>query len=311
MAGCTLPEAGSMSWTWVPSFFTMATATGWPVSSSCALKTGPTTAAPSKLRRCLRPFGPRPKMAVDVPVVAAKTPRVPCQGCRRNLPPSLDFTFESSSDPPLPPAPSPQTGCACRESPARTTTWAPATMNLPLPRPLAISFGSSAFLSTLPVAASTCTVSAPAPSAAAATRQIVDSSEESEEAQKRALAPVSVAFTDHSCLPAMVRASTSLSRTTTALCFWAWPAIRRSTTPSPYSRCHVRSPVPLFQACTVPPSVTLMTLRPPERRRRMLPSLDAFGEATRRHCTAPSFSATEATTPDAEATKTLPEASAE
>jgi len=127
--------------------------------------------------------------------------------------------------------------------------------------------------------------------------------------QMRALPVAAAVGTDHcsSALPVIPRASTSDSRSTTASCFEPVPKRTSSTTLSGYPRCQVRFPLVPFQDCTRPESVTLRMARLPGRSKRTVPPVDAM----RRQVMVPSFSSTEATTPDAEATKTRSGASAE
>mmetsp|Transcript_70198 Transcript_70198/g.199023 ORF Transcript_70198/g.199023 Transcript_70198/m.199023 type:complete len:317 (+) Transcript_70198:1278-2228(+) len=294
-----------MSWICVPPSLVTATATGCPASSSCTLETGPTTASPSMVRRCFRPLGPSPKTAVLAPLVNANTPLVRCQGMslKGPWPLALSFFREMAS----PPAPVPQRLWAERLSPLRSTRCPSATMKGEEARPFETASGRSVFVSTLPLETSMRTACAPAPPGAAARAQRLASSSEAAAAKKRAFWPSALEATDHSCLPPRVRASISDSRTITASCFWPAPASTRSTTASAYARCHVRSPELPFQACTAPSSETLMSARPLERRSLRPP----FWVATRRHWMLPSFSSTEATTPEAEATKMRSEASAE
>jgi len=72
-----------------------ATATGWTVSSSCTLKTGPTTARPSKSRRCFRPLDPTLQITVFLPSVMAKTPGERCHGRSRKGGPVFDLALMS------------------------------------------------------------------------------------------------------------------------------------------------------------------------------------------------------------------------
>mmetsp|Transcript_32319 Transcript_32319/g.106678 ORF Transcript_32319/g.106678 Transcript_32319/m.106678 type:complete len:228 (-) Transcript_32319:451-1134(-) len=226
MAGCTLPEAGSMSWIWVPSSFVTATATGCPVSSSCTLKIGPTTAVPSKTRSFLMPFSPMPKIKVVAPFDTAKTLPVLCH-------------FESLNSPSvgrskLLPTP-PHMGAALSWPFTSVTTNASTTMKVPRRRPVPTTFGNSSVLATLPVSAFTCTEAGLPPSASALIAQMVPASSGEEAAAQNAAFRAESAWPvvrDHSCLPAMVRASISPLRKTATVCFAAGPSKSKSSTGS-------------------------------------------------------------------------------
>mmetsp|Transcript_126151 Transcript_126151/g.315324 ORF Transcript_126151/g.315324 Transcript_126151/m.315324 type:complete len:311 (-) Transcript_126151:148-1080(-) len=278
----------------------IATATGWPVSSSWTLKIGPTTAMPSKVRRRFRPFSPMPNMVVFTPSVAAKTPGVRCHGSKRNsLPSCLGISISLV----LPP----QIGTTDTLPSARRIKCVSAAMKEPLRRPTPTTCGKSTFFNTFPLAASKWSETAPEPSALAArTQMALLSSGEVAAAQKSALALAWLGEADHSCLPAIVRASTSPSRTMMTFCLAPESESSKSTTASEYSRCQVRSPVVLFQNWTIPLSVTLINPRLAARSMRIPPC----AVATLRHCMVPSFSSTDATAPDADATKRRSDASA-
>mmetsp|Transcript_66275 Transcript_66275/g.115633 ORF Transcript_66275/g.115633 Transcript_66275/m.115633 type:complete len:302 (-) Transcript_66275:2-907(-) len=201
--------------------------------------------------------------------------------------------------------PSPHRECAEILSLDRRTMWASTTKKGNFSAAAATDELTSLRFSTLPVPTSICSAAASAPPGLEARAHTKEPPSVRAAAQNRA--SPEPAGVDHSCFPAVVRTSTSDSRTTTTFCLFPCPARKRSSTPSEYSRCQVRSPVLPFHACTKPLSVTLNNPRLPALSSLMLPCR----VARRRHCTVPSFSNMDATTPASEATKILSAASAE
>mmetsp|Transcript_52570 Transcript_52570/g.159816 ORF Transcript_52570/g.159816 Transcript_52570/m.159816 type:complete len:243 (+) Transcript_52570:1850-2578(+) len=196
MVGCTLPEAGSMSWISVPSCFVVATATGCPVSSSWTLTIGPTTATPSKVRRSFKPDEPfelMPKTAVVAPLVTAKTPGVACHCIRRKseaLPLlATALMLDRSSSAPGPP----QIGTADSVVLTRKTRCVSAIVKALRRSPRPTDAGRLVFSRTFPLLASTWRLTADEPSALAATTHRLPSSGRFATAQNCADVPASVA----------------------------------------------------------------------------------------------------------------------
>mmetsp|Transcript_92779 Transcript_92779/g.262008 ORF Transcript_92779/g.262008 Transcript_92779/m.262008 type:complete len:250 (-) Transcript_92779:195-944(-) len=243
-------------------------------------------------------------MPVVSPFVAAKTPEVCCQGISSKATPLEDLSFLSSYESTAPPS---QMRYAEITSPFKKMRLESATTKELDLRAVLTMAGNSAFPETVPLSISTLTAIAPEPSAGDAIAQSVELPSTYTAAWKRTFRPTALADKDHSCFPEADRASTSLLCTTTALCFDAGPAKNKATTrPSEELRCHVRSPELAFHPCVRPPSVALTTSLPRARKNRM-----GSSEAILRHCTEPSLSATEDTTPAAEATRTRSGASGE